>query len=94
VRWFGWGAARSTLSKQQGVKVGIPDEDARNAKVTELFVYENFVRTAVDEVSAGDICAFSGIPDISIGQVCAPNKTIATRQERGSAHHPTHGLRD
>jgi GTP-binding protein len=57
-----------TLSKQQGVKVGIPDEDARNAKVTELFVYENFVRTAVDEVSAGDICAFSGIPDISIGQ--------------------------
>jgi translation elongation factor EF-G len=78
---FGWCAPHSTLTKQMGVKVGIPDEDARNAKVTELFVYDNFVRTSVDEVSAGDICAFSGIPDIGIGQVGAP-KTIATRTEQ------------
>jgi hypothetical protein len=62
-----------------GVKVGIPDEDARNAKVTELFVYDNFVRTSVDEVSAGDICAFSGIPDIGIGQVFTSYPTSALK---------------
>jgi hypothetical protein len=44
------GDVGSTLGKGQSVKVGIPGEDARNAKITELFVYENFVRTPVDEV--------------------------------------------
>jgi GTP-binding protein len=36
-------------------------------KVNELFVYDNFSRVAVDEVAAGDICALTGIADISVG---------------------------
>ena len=38
----------------------------RAAKVNELFVYDNFSRTPVDEVQAGDICALTGISDISV----------------------------
>lgn len=55
------------LSKAMGIKVGTP-EGTRNGKVGEVFVFENFGRKPVDDVSAGDICALSGIPDISIGE--------------------------
>ncbi len=33
----------------------------RYAKITELFVYDNFNKVAVEEVKAGDICALCGI---------------------------------
>jgi hypothetical protein len=36
-------------------------------KVNELFVYDNFNRVPVEEVAAGDICALTGIQDISVG---------------------------
>ncbi|CAN6440992.1 unnamed protein product [Victoria cruziana] len=48
-----------------------PDEACRSAKVSELFVFENFSRTAVDGVDAGDICAVCGIDDILIGETIA-----------------------
>jgi predicted membrane GTPase involved in stress response len=38
----------------------------RKGKVNELFVYDNFNRVQVDEVKAGDICAFTGIGDIGV----------------------------
>jgi len=56
------------VTQKMNVQVGIPDEASRNAKVGELFVYNNFIRTNVEEVSAGDICAFSGIGDVMIGE--------------------------
>jgi GTP-binding protein len=31
-------------------------------------VYDNFVRTPVDRVEAGDICAVSGLDDVRIGE--------------------------
>eukprot|EP00976_Prorocentrum_cordatum_P079686 1183663-Prorocentrum_minimum.AAC.1 len=67
------------------VKVGIPGEPERNARVGEVFVYDNFVRTNVNEVEAGDICAFSGIPDIKIGETVmtagsVPLPTIQVRR--------------
>jgi GTP-binding protein len=44
----------------------------RTAKITELFVYDNFNKVPVDEVQAGDICALAGISDIKIGEtICA-----------------------
>lgn len=43
-----------------------PDERCRFARISELFVFENFSRTAVDTVSAGDICAVCGIGDIMV----------------------------
>jgi predicted membrane GTPase involved in stress response len=41
----------------------------RAGKVNELFVYDNFSRVPVEEVQAGDICAFTGIGDIGVS-VC------------------------
>ena len=45
-----------------------PEQDKRSAKVAEVFTYRNMGREVVDEVRAGDICALSGISDISIGE--------------------------
>ncbi|CAN6440991.1 unnamed protein product [Victoria cruziana] len=59
------------LEKGTEVKVCTPDEACRSAKVSELFVFENFSRTAVDGVDAGDICAVCGIDDILIGETIA-----------------------
>uniref|UniRef100_A0A7S0QZL3 Tr-type G domain-containing protein n=1 Tax=Pyramimonas obovata TaxID=1411642 RepID=A0A7S0QZL3_9CHLO len=56
------------VTNKMSVQVGIPGEAARTARVGEVFVYDNFVRTNVDEVEAGDICAFAGITDIKIGE--------------------------
>jgi len=56
------------VKTKMNVSVGIPGEGARNSKVGEVFVYDNFVRQNVDEVFAGDICAFAGIPDVMIGE--------------------------
>ncbi|GAB4814842.1 hypothetical protein N2152v2_001888 [Parachlorella kessleri] len=44
------------------------DEKPRSGKIAELFVYSNFVRTAVDEVQAGDICAVTGLANVGIGE--------------------------
>ena len=57
-----------TMTKATNVKIGVPDKDPRNGKVTEVFIYNNFVRSAVDSVGAGDICAIAGLPDVMIGE--------------------------
>ena len=57
-----------TMTKATNVKIGVPDKDARNGKVTEVFIYNNFVRSPVDSVGAGDICAIAGLPDVMIGE--------------------------
>lgn len=44
------------------------DEACRIAKITELFVYNNFQQKSVEQVEAGDICAIAGIGDIQIGE--------------------------
>eukprot|EP00242_Pyramimonas_sp_CCMP2087_P004908 CAMPEP_0198214964 /NCGR_PEP_ID=MMETSP1445-20131203/45859_1 /TAXON_ID=36898 /ORGANISM="Pyramimonas sp., Strain CCMP2087" /LENGTH=686 /DNA_ID=CAMNT_0043890429 /DNA_START=105 /DNA_END=2165 /DNA_ORIENTATION=- len=68
------------VTEKMSVLIGIPGEAARTARVGEVFVYDNFVRTNVESVEAGDICAFSGIGDVKIGD------TIMTT---GSAPLPT-----
>ncbi|XP_068636877.1 putative elongation factor TypA-like SVR3, chloroplastic [Aristolochia californica] len=60
------------LQKGMDVKVCNSDESScRYAKVSELFVYENFSRAPVQSVEAGDICAVCGISDIQIGETIA-----------------------
>ena len=72
-----------------GVVIRLPwgaDEKLRGGKVTELFVYDNFSRAPADEVDAGDICAVTGLPDVSIGEtICSrtqpeplPTITVST----------------
>lgn len=62
-----------TIKRGQQVSIcSSLEPGTRTAKVTELFVYDNFNRVQVDEVRAGDICALCGIPDIKIGEtICA-----------------------
>jgi GTP-binding protein len=63
------GRVRSgTITKAQSIKIGIPGGAARNGKINELFVYNNFVRNPIDTVGAGDICAISGLGDVMIGE--------------------------
>ncbi|KAL3698888.1 hypothetical protein R1sor_012964 [Riccia sorocarpa] len=60
-----------TINRAQEVKVCTPDGNCRVAKVSELFVYENFARVPADSVAAGDICALSGLEDVQIGETLA-----------------------
>ncbi|EFN52322.1 hypothetical protein CHLNCDRAFT_36900 [Chlorella variabilis] len=49
------------------------DVKPQSGRISELFVYDNFARTAVDEVAAGDICALTGLSAVSIGEtICDP----------------------
>ena len=65
---------RGRLAKGDTVLYGQPEGEPKRGKVTELFVYDNFARKAVDVVEAGDICAFTGMGDVGIGAtLCDPN---------------------
>ena len=59
---------QGTISKNQQIKIGVPDEPTRNGKINELFVYRNFAKSSIEEVGAGDICAIAGLPDVMIGE--------------------------
>ncbi|XP_004304394.1 PREDICTED: translation factor GUF1 homolog, chloroplastic [Fragaria vesca subsp. vesca] len=59
------------LRKGMDVRVCTSEDSCRFAKVSELFVYEKFIRVPVDSVEAGDICAVCGINDIQIGETIA-----------------------
>lgn len=64
---------RGILKKGDSMAYCVPGGEVKKGRVTELFVYDNFARKAVDEVEAGDICAFTGIADIGIGEtLCDP----------------------
>ena len=62
------------------VQVGMPiavckkDDKITNGKVAKLFTYMGLKKVEVDEISAGDIIALSGISDINIGDtICDIN---------------------
>ena len=57
-----------TIKTSQNIKIGIPGEPTRNGKVNEVFIYNNFKRTDIPSVGAGDICAIAGLPDVGIGE--------------------------
>jgi len=51
---------------------GAGDDKPRSGRVAELFVYDNFSRVPVEQAEAGDICALTGLADVSIGEtICA-----------------------
>jgi GTP-binding protein len=57
-----------SVTKGMGIRIGTPDSAPRAGRINELFVFDNFIRTAVDKVEAGDICAVSGLDDVRIGE--------------------------
>ena len=57
-------------------------------------MYDNFARTAVDEVAAGDICALTGLAGVSIGEtICDPSdvRPLPTIEARGWRRGPRGG---
>lgn len=64
---------RGTLKRGDTVAYCSPGGEVKKGKVSELFVYDNFARAPVEAVDAGDICAFTGIGDVGIGEtLCEP----------------------
>ncbi|KAL3153995.1 putative elongation factor TypA-like svr3, chloroplastic [Trebouxia sp. C0010 RCD-2024] len=61
------------ISKAEQVSYLKPDSvKTKTGKIAELFVYDNFNRVPAERVEAGDICAFTGLSDVGIGEtVCA-----------------------
>ncbi|XP_062117670.1 putative elongation factor TypA-like SVR3, chloroplastic [Humulus lupulus] len=59
------------LKKGMEVRVCTSEDSCRFARVSELFVYDKFLRAPAESVEAGDICAVCGINDIQIGETIA-----------------------
>eukprot|EP00873_Tetraselmis_striata_P021349 jgi/Tetstr1/441613/TSEL_029840.t1 len=53
---------------------GLEEGKKRTGKVVELFVYSQFDKVSVQEVMAGDICAFTGMADVGIGETVCDSK--------------------
>ena len=65
---------RGTLKLGMPVAVCKSDDKTINGKVAKLFTYMGLKKTEIEEISAGDIIALSGIADINIGDtICDIN---------------------
>lgn len=66
------------LIKGQTVAICKPgDGKMKTGKMSEIFVFSNFTKVPVDEVVAGDICAITGLGDVSIGEtICNTDNLI------------------
>ena len=52
-------------------------EKVKTGRLAEVFVFSNFTRVPVEDVIAGDICAVTGLPDVSIGEtICNTDDII------------------
>lgn len=56
------------LKTNQNVTITLPDGDKRSGRVSKLFTFQGMDRVEVDQITAGDIVALAGIPDIYVGQ--------------------------
>jgi len=69
-------------SVKEGDNVVMIDKngDKHNSKISKLYAFENIKRVEVEEMGAGDICAFAGLEDIDIGDTLAsPQKPEALK---------------
>jgi GTP-binding protein len=60
-----------TLKRGQQIARIDRDGEAHQEKIAQLFIYEGLERIEVQEVSAGEIIAMAGIPEINIGETIA-----------------------
>ncbi len=68
---------RGTVRQNQEISVcnfHSPDAPAKKAKATALYMFDGLARVPVQEATAGNIIAMSGIGDVTIGDtICAPD---------------------
>lgn len=62
---------RGTIKKNQNLAQILRDGTKKNAKVSNLYVYDGLRRVEVEEAKLGDIVAISGIPSVHIGETIA-----------------------
>jgi GTP-binding protein len=62
---------RGTLKKNDPLCIIKRDGSIRQVTINQLFIFEGIVRTEVEEVFSGDICAIVGVEDIDIGDTIA-----------------------
>ena len=58
---------RGTIAENMPVGMVKRDGSTKRGRVKELYVFSGLGKTRAESVSAGDICAFSGIEDFEIG---------------------------
>jgi GTP-binding protein len=64
---------RGTLRAGRAVALRYGDEDRGTAKLAQVLTFKGLQRTSVEEASAGDIVAITGIEDVTIGlTICDP----------------------
>jgi len=59
---------RGTIKNGMSISICKKDDKVVQGKIAKLFTYVGLKRVEVDEVSAGDMVALSGIADINIGE--------------------------
>ena len=65
---------RGSVQPGQTVALRYGGEDRGTAKIGQVLTFKGLQRTPVDEASAGDIVAITGVEDVNIGlTVCAPD---------------------
>ena len=65
---------RGTLKPGQSVCVCKDETVKQNLKIGKVYTYKSLEKVEVDEAYAGDICAFTGIPNINIGETVCDNE--------------------
>ncbi len=66
---------RGTIKKNSQVTVIDTDGETRNAKIVQIMGFMGLERVEVDEATAGDIIAFSGIDKLNISDtICDPSE--------------------
>jgi len=65
---------RGTIKNGSQVSVFKNDDRIENAKISKMFTYVGLKKVEIDEATAGDIVAVSGIANINIGEtICDPS---------------------
>lgn len=62
---------RGTLNKNNKLSIIKRNGTIHDVSLKQIFIFEGLVRTEVEEVTCGDICAMVGVEDIDIGDTIA-----------------------
>ena len=64
---------RGSIKQGQTVCVCKDENVKQNLRIGKVYTYKGLEKVETDEAFAGDICAFTGIPDINIGETVCDN---------------------